>query len=176
MSIGDTSIFTTVDAALWASLEDTTVSQGSRLDQWRREQSQTGTHRGTNFKDGEIPPVDDWRKVDFPALLVNSGGLLEPDDPQPDGYETFLYPVQIIGALAASRQTYSNMQKIRRFAHLVLQLLVLKQRTCFGLSATVVDEARFTGLEFLSYTEAEDTAVPIFSLGLELRVRISISD
>lgn len=177
MPIGDDSPFSDIDAALWTALKDTVSTQGSNLDAWRKEQSASGNHGGTNFESGELPPPDKWKTSDFPALFLNSGGLLEVEDPQPDGggLEVFTYPVEIVGAIKASREHHDTMKKLRRFAHLTMQLLILKGRTCFDIASTTVQFFRFNGLTLVPLIESEDDIVPAFVIGLELEVRLAIT-
>ncbi len=158
MPVGDTSVFSAADDALWAAFASL-GTKATTLRDWRKEQNPGGESEGRNFSSGELPRVEDIRSSECPALIVTDRGALAPDDLGPD-FENFAYPKSIIGLIWKDRDEVATSKKVKRFAELVHAVLVEQRATCFGSLVAVTPNPirRFEigAIEFPQF-EANDT-------------------
>lgn len=170
MPVGDTNVFSDIDAGIWAALQETSSSQGTNLSDWRSEQD---GGPGKDFDTGEVPPVDRWRVTDFPALLVNSGGFGEAGSPLTSSEVLVQYPVEIVGAIRPTRDHQATMKKLRAYGSLVTKLVWLHARTCF--SVAVIQDSLLAGLEYVQIAESEEATAVAFVLGLDITLNLNIA-
>lgn len=158
MPVGDTSVFSIADDALWAAV-DAAGTRATELSDWRKEQNPGGESAGRNFSSGELPRVEDIAAKDCPALIVTERGALAPDEIGPD-FEGFAYPKSIVGLIWKDRDEVSTAKKVKRFAELLHAVLVEQRALCFGslVTATPNPIRRFEigAIEFPQF-EANET-------------------
>ncbi len=158
MPVGDASVFSAADDALWAAIA-AVGANATTLRDWRKEQNPGGESEGRNFSTGELPRVEDIRLTDCPALIVTERGALAPDEIGPD-FENFAYPKAILGLVWKDRDEVATAKKVKRFAELVHAVLVEQRATCFGslvaVSPNPIRRFEIGALEFPQF-EANDT-------------------
>jgi hypothetical protein len=74
MVVSDSSPYWIIEQMIWNALEDTSLSAGADLDNWRKQQNPRG-NAGKNYKTGIIPNES---AMDHPALYFSQGELLTP--------------------------------------------------------------------------------------------------
>ena len=175
MPIGDDSVFSAIDDALWAALEDTASAGGANLNNWRLEQSPSGAHFGRNFRTGEIPDIGtgepNIRDTDTPALIVTNGEALTVDDR--GAARLYVgYQKEVIGLLRRSRDEGALDKKGKRFAELTWALLVFHARTTFGVADYVARDSRLVSIEFPNHVDGSGETG--FTLGMTFETNLPI--
>lgn len=134
MPVGDVSVFSVADDALWAAFA-AAGADATTLRDWRKEQNPGGSSQGRDFTTGEIPRVEDIRSTDCPALIVTEAGALAVDELGAD-FEGYAYPKSLVGLLWKDRNEVETSRKVKRFAELVHAVLVEQRATNFGSLVT----------------------------------------
>lgn len=159
MPIGDDSVFSVADAALWSAFA-AAGTRATALRDWRKEQNPGGQSSGKDFSAGEVPQLSELKTTDCPALLALDRGSLGPDELGPD-VEWIAYPKAIFGVLARSRAEGSVSKKVKKFAALVQAVLVEQRAVAFnGLVASPNPIRRFEigAIEFPQFEQPDTVA------------------
>ncbi len=175
--MSDVSAFSTVLDAIWAALEDTGTSQGAALLAWRQDQTAGAGGGGKNYSEGWVPTPgeedDEIPDDDLPALLIGDDALASVEDELPGGVDVLRWPVQIIGFVRESEDSYGTQAKARKLAELVYSVILFGKRTCFGVDNLILRAVRITGLSFGA--ESTDSGLRgSFNLELLLDVQLTI--
>lgn len=160
MAVGDDSVFSTADEALWAAFA-AAGTRATSLVTWRKEQSPSGLSAGRNYSTGEVPRIEDIAANDCPAIVITDRGALAPDDVGAD-FEQFSYPKAILGLLWKSRDEVATSKKVKRFAHLVHAVLVEQRAACFSSLVTAtpnpIRQFEIGAIEFPQFEQTDSVA------------------
>lgn len=172
MPVGDVSRFSTVDAALWAGLKETSSSQGSTFDAWRKEQSPSGAARGKDYDTGEVPEITQIPATSCPALFVVTPGATPQGISGPD-YLEVAYPKAVVGLLRSTRVEVALDAKVKKFAELAWNLIAFHAADNFLSVTSGTNPVKQVDLGEILFPNLQEPGFFMFTITLGFTIEIA---